>query len=85
MSRKEKLIKRLISRPKDFRYNELRTLLKLLGYEELKKGKTTGSRVAFINMQNRHIIRLHRPHPKKILKRYQIDYIIDTLRENEVI
>jgi len=81
MSRKEKLIKRLLGKPKDFSYDELRTLLKLFGYEELKKGKTSGSRVAFVNEKSMHIIRLHKPHPRKTLKRYQIEYVIEILKE----
>jgi len=85
MSRKDKLVKRLLGKPKDFSYDELRTLLKLFGYEELKKGKTSGSRVAFVNKKSMHIIRLHKPHPRKTLKRYQIEYVIESLKEKGVI
>lgn len=85
MSRKEKLIKRLLSKPKDYSYDELRTLLNLLRYEEVKKGKTSGSRVAFVNIDNKHVIRMHKPHGKKTLKRYQIDLVIDSLIEAKVI
>ena len=40
MSRKNKLIARLLSRPKDFSWSELAALLKQLGYREEKTGKT---------------------------------------------
>jgi hypothetical protein len=82
VSRKEKLIKRLLGRPKDFTYDELVSLLGYFEYFELKKGKTGGSRRAFVQQETRHVIRLHKPHPKNVLKRYQIDEIIDHLTNN---
>ena len=81
MSKHDKLLKSLASRPSDFSYNDLKTLLQQLGYTEMKKGKTSGSRVAFINNLTKHIIRLHKPHPKNILKKYQIDYLISELSD----
>ena len=80
MSKDDKLIKRLLSKPKDFTYNELRKLLTHLGYEESQSGKTSGSRVAFIHKDSKHIIRLHKPHPNNELKQYQIEQIIDELK-----
>lgn len=85
MSKKEKLIARLINRPRDFTYDELETLLAYLGYTELRKGKTSGSRRAFIRETTKHLIRLHKPHPGNILKRYQLDYIIEELRKEALI
>lgn len=79
MSKHEKLVKRFLLKPKDFTYNELKTLLSGFGYVEVTKGATSGSRVSFYNENNKHIIFLHKPHPKNILKRYQIDSIIDEL------
>jgi hypothetical protein len=77
MSKLEKLIKRFISKPKDFTYQELISLLNGLGYSEIKTGRTSGSRVAFYNTDSKHIIRLHKPHPTNVLKRYQLDYLED--------
>jgi hypothetical protein len=79
MSRKEKILIRLLGKPNDFSYNELKQLLTGFGYIELTVGKTSGSRVAFYNESTKHIIRLHKPHPSNNLKRYQIDFIIDEL------
>ena len=45
MSKKEKLINRLKTKPKDFTYNEAKTLLESVGFVESNKGKTSGSRV----------------------------------------
>ena len=80
MSRFEKLLQRFQARSRDFAYDELRRLLKGLGYAEIAVGKTSGSRVAFFNPDLNHIIRLHRPHPAKELKLYQMDDVLDELR-----
>jgi len=85
MSRDGKLIKRLLSRPNDFTYNELRSLLSHLGYVETQSGKTSGSRVVFINEKDKHIIRLHKPHPGNELKKYQIDQLIEELKARSLI
>jgi hypothetical protein len=80
MSRRDKLERRFLTRPADFTYDEMSRLLKGFGYEETKTGKTAGSRVAFINKTSLHIIRLHRPHPGNIMKKYQMDLVEETLR-----
>jgi len=80
MSRRQKLLQRFLARPRDFTLDELVALLKGFGYKEVKIGKTAGSRVAFFNEENRNIIRLHRPHPGNVLKRYQLDDVDRHLR-----
>jgi len=85
MSKAEKMLKRFLSKPKDFTYDELRRLLRSFGYEEARMGKTSGSRVAFINHNTKHILRLHKPHPNPELKHYQINDIEEELRKMGVI
>jgi len=85
MSKREKLLRRFLQKPRDFTYNELLTLLNGFGYHELSVGKTSGSRAAFINEQSSHIIRLHKPHPNNILKNYQIEQIIEELKRKGVV
>ena len=80
MSQKEKLIRRLKSRPKDFTFNEVETLLEYLSYKRTDKGRTGGSRVAFVS-DGRTPILLHRPHPRKELLEYQVKQLIDTLEQ----
>jgi hypothetical protein len=80
MSKFEKLIDRLQRKPKDFTYEELKTVLTGLGYSESNKGKTSGSRVAFINVETNHILRIHKPHPQNIIKAYALEYIINELK-----
>lgn len=75
MSKLEKLLRKLYSRPKDFTYQEAKTLLEQLGFVEYNKGKTSGSRVKFVNEKNKKI-ELHKPHNTgKVLKPYQIKEI----------
>lgn len=80
MSRKEKIIKRLKSKPKDFTYEEAKKVLSIFGFTEYNKGKTSGSKVEFINEHNQKI-ELHKPHPENILKTYQVNKILALLEE----
>ena len=84
MSKLEKEFERLKSKPKDFTYDELKKILNNLGFYENNKGRTSGSRVVFINKNNVKID-LHKPHPKNILKSYQINKLLNKLKELEVI
>jgi hypothetical protein len=84
MTRKEKLIQRLKNKPKNFTWDETTSLLTGLGFTEVKKGKTGGSRRRFVNADN-VVITLHKPHPGNILKRYQIEQIIEILSREELI
>lgn len=78
MSKKEKLIIRFLKMPSDFHYDEVVKLLVYFGFEEVKKGKTSGSRVKFMNKENVPIM-LHKPHPSGIMKRYQLKQIKEVL------
>ncbi len=62
MSKKRKLIERFLKLPKDFHFDEALNLLGYFGFEEVKKGKTSGSRVKFENAVG-VLIMLHKPHP----------------------
>ncbi len=85
MSKSEKLLKRFLSKPKDFTYEELKKLLAAFGYEEVGTGKTAGSRVRFKNAASGHEIKMHKPHPKPFLKPYQHEHIEETLRKEGLI
>ncbi len=80
MSKQEKLLKRILTKPKDFTYQEIKSLLQGFGYSMVSTGRTSGSRVAFYNQETKHLIRLHKPHPKNVLKRYQLDYLEEELK-----
>ena len=85
MSKKDKLIQKLKSIPKDFTFEETETLLNLLGYRRLNKGKTSGSRVIFINENSKTKILLHKPHPRNNLLEYQIKQLIEQLEQEDLI
>ena len=84
MSKKDKLLQRLKSKPKDFTYYEAKAILNNFGFVEDNKGKTSGSRVIFAN-ENGEKVEMHKPHPGSILKPYQVKKLIDVLEETEVI
>lgn len=81
MSKKEKLILRLLSVPNDFTWDELSTLVERLGFRQINKGATSGSRVAFVHDETKDIIRVHKPHPKKIIKLSALKDIIAQLKD----
>lgn len=85
MSKLEKLIIKLLNSGSTITFQEIRYLLQKLNYKEKKTGKTSGSRVAFINPDSKHIIRLHKPHPGNELKKYTKNYIINELRKQGLI
>ncbi len=84
MSKHEKLLNRLLAYPKDFTWDELVKLLGYFDYVQVKIGKTAGSRVRFVN-ENHPPILLHRPHPTPILKRYQLENIINLLKQENLL
>lgn len=79
MSKIEKLIDRIQSSPADFTWDELIKVLNHYGFSETTKGKTAGSRRAFLHPETKQIIRLHKPHPGSILKQYQLSEILEIL------
>ena len=84
MSQKDKLIEKLKSLPKDFTFDEAETLLKYLEYIRSNKGKTSGSRVMFFRDGYPPIL-LHKPHPQKELKPYQVRQLLEMLEQEGLI
>lgn len=80
MSKKEKLIKKLKSRPSDFTFEEAEILLQFFSYSKSNKGRTSGSRVIFTSKNHAPIL-LHKPHPRKELLAYQVKDLIKKLEQ----
>ena len=80
MSKKEKLIDRLMKKPKDFTFDGMVLLLSYFGYE-LKQGGT-GSGVKFIKEGSNEVINFHKPHPNGVLKKYVLDQVTEKLRKD---
>jgi hypothetical protein len=83
VGKKEKLILRLKSRPKDFAFDEAEALLISLGFEKSNKGKTSGSRVMFYRGNKKLII--HKPHPRKELLAYQVNKLVQELSKEGLV
>ncbi len=84
MSQKDKLIRKLKSRQKDFTYDEAETLLQYLTFRKDNKGKTSGSRVMFVSEKYGTIL-LHKLHPRKELPEYQIRQLCTKLEQEGLI
>ena len=85
MTKLEKLKARILNRPSDFTFDELDSLLGKLGYVEQRLGKTAGSRVAYYHYEMQSLIRLHKPHPSNILKKYVIEMVVKSLTEKKLL
>ena len=85
MSKQEKLIERFKTRPKDFTFEELITLLGYYGYYLDNKGKTSGSRVKFKNIYGFPSIVIHKPHVRKSLLEYQINEVMKQLKKGDLL
>ena len=72
MGQKEKLIAKLKTTPKNFTF------------DDSNKGKTSGSRVKF-ESEIYGAILLHKPHPQKELKAYQIKQLVEKLEQEGLI
>ena len=81
MGKKEKLIKKLTSNPKDFTFEDAETLLRYFSFERSDKGHTSGSRVKFTSEKHQIKILLHKPHPRKELLEYQIKQLVEQLKQ----
>lgn len=84
MGQKEKLLDRLRARPKDFTFKEAETLLRFFSYQRSEKGRTSGSRVMFVSDEHPRIL-LHKPHPRKELKEYQVRQLLDMLEQEGLV
>lgn len=78
MSKQEKLVACFLQLPKDFHFDEMTKLLGYYGFTAIKKGKTSGSRVKFVNADG-VVILLHKPHPSGIMKAYQLKQVKEIL------
>ncbi|WP_236869776.1 type II toxin-antitoxin system HicA family toxin [Candidatus Bandiella numerosa] len=81
MSKKEKLLTRFLQIPRDFSWDELCAVLLMLGFEEMIKSKTGGSRRKFYHTKVGIIINLHKPHPGNIVKLYALRQVIEKLKD----
>jgi hypothetical protein len=84
MSKQEKLLQQFKSKPADFRWSDLQSLLAGFGYEMTAGGRTGGSRVRFVHSERPPII-MHKPHPTPVLKRYQVEQLLEFLKKEGLV
>ena len=83
MTKKDKLLERFLSLPKDFTIDELTTVMNYFGFVVSNQGATSGSRMAYKNEENGDIIRIHRPHPGKNIRPFALKDTLANLKERE--
>ena len=81
MSKKDKLLQRILKQPKDFTINELDALLGAHNCAKLVSGKTSGSKIQYTHVPTGRDLCIHSPHPSNELKPYVIKLIIRYLKE----
>lgn len=82
MNKKEKLVKRFRTLPKDFTFEEVEALFGGCGFTLENKGSTSGSRVKFFNKKDQNTYIMHKPHPNNIIKGYMLRDILNYLLNN---
>lgn len=82
MSKLEKLLRKLGNHNATWVWNDLSSLLKLLGYEKVEG---SGSRVKFDNGNPLDMINLHKPHPGNEVKSYVIRQVREKLQSGDLL
>lgn len=77
MSRKEKLLQRLVAKSQDLTWDQAVTIMKACGFE-LLSGR--GSSRKFVHTVTRVKVFIHKPHPGNIVKAYAQDDLLEGLR-----
>jgi len=82
VSRKEKLLNRLLSRSTDFTWDEAVTLMGHYNFTLLKGG---GSSRKFVHKETKVKVFIHEPHPGNIVKAYAQEDLLQGLRNAGVV
>ncbi len=84
MGTKDKLVERFKRQPKDFSFDELTRLFGILGFEISQKGKTSGSRIEFVNNEKELSFGAHKPHLDSAIKSYVMKQILEFFTSNNL-
>ena len=82
VSKLQKAIARLSTKPMDYAWDELLSLMIAMGYE---LRTSVGSGRKFFDPATKTLLFLHEPHPSRILKAYQVRAVIQFLRHERKI
>lgn len=83
MGTKDKLIERFKAMPSDFTYEEMVRLFAIFGYHLSNKGKTSGSRISFVNGNDTYT--MHKPHNPPYFKNYAMKQTKQYLEDKHLI
>lgn len=79
MSKLDKKLNRLRSKPTDFRWQDVEYIFSKLGFTKIEGD---GSRVKFYNQEKDLLTLFHKPHPSPNVKHYAIKQMLEFLIEN---
>lgn len=82
MDKKDKLLQRFRTLPRDFTFDEMVAVFKGCGFSLSNKGATSGSRIDFINENDGNSYIMHKPHPSNIIKGYVMRQVYSFLEVN---
>ena len=82
MTKKQKLIQKILTANASITWNELSALLVQLGYQQIEG---EGSRVKFDNGNPDDLVLLHKPHPQKEVKKYALKQVISFLKQKNML
>ena len=85
MSRDDKLIQKLKDDKSTVTFDDAVSILGSVGFVLKNKGKTSGSRVMFVNNERSLKLIMHKPHPRKELLSYQKKQLRDFLEQEGLI
>lgn len=84
VGQKEKILLQMRNNPRNVTFDDMVTLVRSLGFTVSNKGKTSGSRIMLVSEEHGSVL-LHKPHPQKELKEYQVKQILKYLEEEGLI
>lgn len=70
MGKKDALVKRFLTMPKDFEQREMDALMSQCGCVRNNRGRTSGSAIQYVHQKTQRVFAYHRPHPGNIIKPY---------------
>lgn len=78
MGKQDKLIEKLLKKPKSFLWSDLCSVMKSLDFKIIKGN---GSRRKFVHNDTKRVVSWHEPHPEKEVKFYVIKEAVELIQE----
>lgn len=78
MGKQDKLIEKLLTKPRTFLWSDLCSVMESLGFRIVKGN---GSRRKFVHRDTKRVVSWHEPHPEKEVKFYVIKEAVGLIKE----